>query len=364
MQRLQQNRNDRRGRTQAGFTLIELVVVILVISILAAFLLPAINNVRITGRNAQVTADIKNLEAAIANFKLKFGVEPPSSFVLYEAASGWGNTDALTRNSVAIIRQIWPSYDFTNQGDPTTNTTTGTDNPTAGNQARDFNLDGDETDVFRLNGAECLAFFLGGNGIINSVAANRVATGFSANPTNPFAIGGNRVGPFYEIDGARLSDVDNDNVPELLDPLPNQTMPYQYFSSYNGRGYQIFGPDGAFGTSAQQLDDEVIRISGTATMSSVYLQTDTTMPSSPTSFPTGTPWNQKSYQIISPGLDGGYGVGGLFTRAGTSAAGDGIAVRSGTGDTFRSRSPREQEADNITNFSGGPLTKFFTPAGW
>jgi general secretion pathway protein G len=349
-----------RSPLRPAFTLIELIVVILVIVILVAMLLPAINNVRRTARNAQVTVDIKNLEAAIANFKLKYGMDPPSSFVIYESYSGWTSTDPLTRSSVAFIKSAWPDFDFSNMGDPSANSSTWGDNPTAGNRARDLNLDGDETDTIILNGAECLAFFLGGPGILNSTP---VAIGFSSNTSMPFMVNGptgigNRVGPFYEMDASRLIILSGRSAPSLLDPLPGQTMPYQYFSSYNGRGYQIYGYNSAIAD-----DNEVIMNGTTPTMYAPYLQLDSNMPSSPTSIPTGAGWNQKSYQIISPGLDGSYGVGGQFSRPSSTNAGSGIAVTSST-NSYRDRTSRADEADNITNFFGGPLTNFYTPAGW
>jgi hypothetical protein len=184
-------------------------------------------------------------------------------------------------------------------------------------------------------------------------------TGFSANPSNPFATGGNRVGPFSEFDAGRLIDVDNDYFYEILDPLPGQTMPYQYLSSYSGRGYQPKGYDNSFGTN----DDEVIKIGSTPTMYSAYLQKDNWTSSAGTGvLPSGTPWNQKTFQIISPGIDGSFGTGGQFTTPSPTSTGSGIAVSSG--NDYRDQSKRQVEADNITNFSGGTLTNFYTPGNW
>jgi len=343
--------------SRPGFTLIELMVVIIVIAILAAMMLPAINSVRSRALDAKVVTDIKNIEAAIAAFKAKYGVEPPSSFRLHEDGV-WSMSDNLDKNSVAIMRQLWPTFPLRSSGssmvvvDPM-----GSPSPIG-----DFNGNGSATDVFTLNGAECLIFFLGGPGLLNISGGSSIpvpqsvtANGFSANPSNPFAGGGSRVGPFLELDASRLSDVNGNGAYELLDPYLNQTRPYQYLSSYNGRAYQPFGYDGNPGTA----DDEVIVLNGVPTMFSIYLKTDTATASA---IPQGSAWNTKTFQLISPGRDAEYGVGGLFTVPGTNTNGDGIGVRAS--DTYRNSAKRQFEIDNITNFSRGPLQKTFTPAGW
>src|SRR5262245_28030953 len=109
---------SRNQSLRAGFTLLELLVVVIMIAILASLIFPAINNARRVAFDTGVVSDIKNMDAAIAAFKLKYGVEPPSSFILYEVAgdqmmqTGWWTDDDITRNSRAFIRQIWPDFDF------------------------------------------------------------------------------------------------------------------------------------------------------------------------------------------------------------------------------------------------------------
>jgi|GEM_PF-225001 len=316
-----------RAVTRAGFTLIELIVVILVIGILAAMLLPAINNVRISTRNAQVTVDIKNLEAAIANFKLKYGMEPPSSFRMHEDGA-WDPSNNVDKASVAIIRQMWPEITFTTSSSAITAV------PAPG----DVNGNGTiETDGYTLNGAECLAFFLGGvcatadasgTPIVNQDGTAGAGSGppkfwsplgFSANPQKPFSRGGNRVGPFLDFVSNRLVNTvsvttPDSSLPEYLDPLPNQTAPYWYTSAYSGRGYDKSGIGGA------NLDF-----------------TPTTTFFTYKNKKTGVVYNQKTYQIISPGFDGEIGVGGSYS-SGTPLP-----------------DAQKYDRDNITNFSSGPL---------
>lgn len=294
----------RRG----AFTLVELLVVIVVIAILLSLVLPALFSVQSRARVAQVVVEIKNLEKAIADFKLKYGVEPPSRFRIRGDGAYDPQGNQTDRESLAIMRQIWPNY---NPVDNPPGDLTGNGNP----------------DTFTLSGAECLVFFLGGPGVFQAVSP--FANGFSPNPANPFSSGGNRVGPFFDFDPARLVDVDGDGAPEYLDPLPGQTRPYVYASSYEGRGYNRatdsndnpINPDLIIGSEGESLRSEYLRPGETASI------------------------NPNSFQIISPGFDGNYVQPGAEW-----------GNRGGPYDReTRLSAARAGERDNITNFAGGEL---------
>jgi general secretion pathway protein G len=311
--------------SRRGFTLIELLVSIVIIGILMALLIPAVGAVRRTAQQAQVRAEVSQLEAALADFKAKFNMYPPSRITLYEEADDWDD-DAASR---AIITQLWPQFDFT----------------------IDRNINGNAVagETILLTGPECLVFFLGGirnsedldsDGVLDGgedLNGNSAldmldgVSGFSANPANPFARGGsNRIGPFYEFNISRLIDtisngalnLTGNGMYEMLDSLPGQTRPYAYASAYDGAGYRTSN----FGGTA------VDNLAGTG-MVDVYRQTGSGSPP--------PAWNSKTFQLISPGFDGEYGTGGLFNP--DTAAADFTAV------------PRQPERDNITNFHSGPL---------
>jgi prepilin-type N-terminal cleavage/methylation domain-containing protein len=313
----------RRG----AFTLVELIVVIMIIAILASMLFVGVFRGMGTVREAQVSTEINGLDKAIADFRLEYGVNPPSSFRFRE--NGEYTNSPLDRNSIAFMRQVWPNY-----------------NP---NMGGDLNGDGEMNGVFTMNGAQCLVFFLGGPGVLQSPP---VANGFSTNPSNPFAPSQNRVGPFVEFDPARFVQLQPGQVPGYRDPRPDQTMPYQYFSSYDGRGYQ---PGGYSGFS-DPSDNEVITLNGQPTMVSVYLQRDNNW-GNPDAIPAGEPWNRRSFQIIAPNAEtGGYGRGGLYSSE------QGIAFSPDEEDSHRRRSARAEEQGVITNFSGGRLERMFPVA--
>ncbi|MFM7058347.1 MAG: type II secretion system protein [Planctomycetota bacterium] len=292
---------NHRIAHRSGFSLVELLVVIVILGILAALILPAIVGARRSAQVAEVANEIRQLETAVTKFHSTFNVDPPSSLYIPDltASQSWTAVDR------AKVRGLWPQFNFTNNG---------------GAPAHYFGK--------HLNGAECLVFFLGGvspqpypNGPNNEPF---VPVGFSKNPQTPWSIAGtNRDTPPFEFPVGRFSDIDNDGLPELLDPLPSQKTPYLFLSS-QGRAYTKLNNPVA--------DDYDVHPSSNG-QSSEDLQG--------AYFTVQTPYKAQrpdGYQIISPGFDGLYGVGGSYTDA-----------------TQLEKTNRSAEFDNITNFSGGLL---------
>ncbi len=65
----------RRG----GFTLVELLAVIMIIALLAGLLTPAVMRARNSARNAAIKAEIDMLHMAIMNYKNEYGSFPPAA---------------------------------------------------------------------------------------------------------------------------------------------------------------------------------------------------------------------------------------------------------------------------------------------
>ena len=283
-----------------GFSLIELLVVIVIIGILMALILPALNGARIRARITQVSTEITQLDQALVSFENRFKSLPPSSLTIPTNAASWTAADRQS------ILRIWDQFDFTTCG--------GLGSVAAG-------VSGAYPGApIHLNGAECLVFFLGG---INADPTGLgQLTGFANNSQIPWAVyPQNRDIPFFEnFVPNRLVDLDGDGAREFLDSLPDQAMPYLLFSS-QGKSY-----DKTNSATAWDAFDVHGGMMNALDMMSIYIGPDGK-----------TPLRNQGYQIISPGLDQAYGIGGVYTD-GTELTG-----------------PRQPEADNITNFSGGLL---------
>ncbi len=274
---------------------------IVIIGILMALIIPAISGVRRNVQQAAVSTEITQLDQAIMSFKTRFGKEPPSSLTVPVNEAGWTMEDRQK------ILGIWDQFDFSSCGGRT---------------------GGYPVTAVQLNGAECLTFFLGGLNSGTPTAPSLI--GFSKNPVTPWsATGENRDAPFFDnFSSDRLVDVDGDGALEFLDSLPDQKTPYLYLTG-QGKSYRKANVPGAF-DDYDVFDSVLDAAADPRDMSACYLSSDGK-----------TPQRSTSYQIISPGFDGEYGVGGIYTD------GSELTVANG----------RQAEADNITNFSGGVLQK-------
>ncbi|MBI3865192.1 MAG: type II secretion system protein [Planctomycetia bacterium] len=327
----------RARRTGAGFTLVEMLVVIVIIGVLMGLAVPVFMQSRVRVNEAAVAMEIKGLESAVSAFKAKYGVEPPSQFRLWLTQAGWNSDPA----SMATVRRIWPQFDFSMGGGAGTAypwfwasiATTGGGNP-----------------VLNMNSGECLMFFLGG--VIPAQGPNQAPVGFSKNPSYPFApitptnasgtptagaaANSNREGPFFEMANiARIKDSDGNGINEWYDSIPNQTRPYLYFSSYEGGGYRI----AELPSGGTLLDVYRVWSPPTSTPNATPPVPGTATQSLPAQKP-------QTFQIISPGYDGDYGYGGVHND---SLPNSGLQRNTATG--------KYPDADNITNFSGGRLVK-------
>lgn len=201
-----QRRSHPPTAPRTGFTLLELLAVITIISILLALIFPAISNVLQNANNAEVNAEFVKIGQSITSFESEYNLHPWSHVILREEGGTWDAT------SKTRIRRIWPQFNFSLD--------------------RDINGDGDATDVLELTASECLVFFLGG---VPAAPGTTGVIGFSKNPINPFSrTGTNRTVP-HEFDIERLVDSDGDGMWEYADSVSE--TPLLYVCSNNGQGY-------------------------------------------------------------------------------------------------------------------------------
>lgn len=413
MNRPSSQRRPPARAVRGGFTMIELLMVIIIIAILVALLLPAINGAMKTARKAAVSSEISQLATALANFKSKYGDYPPSRFLAIESGNyssylGSGSNALLTGNnldpyspgdgditvgqlaqrSVAALRRFWPRV--------TTNVTY----PNASYSGwYDFNGNGAATKApdapYVLHGHECLVFFLGGVPSTDS-NGNVGLNGFDKNPQNPFtniAVSPtNRQPPFFEFNPSRLFlDVNSVisgtttpiGIPGYVDSIGNAPPPavagappstlnfYAYFSAYGNAGYDPndvnFGFESdASGNSPIGLGVIVnFPVQTTKAVSICESYSPNPYTSTLTSVIPVTFQKPQSFQIISSGIDGLYGVGGQYIATATTSATNQLPVDSTatfygstTGTSLSSDADpaiRKREQDNLTNFTSGSL---------
>jgi general secretion pathway protein G len=303
----------RRTGQRQGFTLVELMVVMVIIGILVSLITVVVVQALARAKQVQNRSDISQLEIALEQFKTRFGFYPPSRLMLCEHFSQYNNTQ-LAHDSVFYIQKMFPRID-------TTLWTT---------QGIDWNNNSTLDPAVVLEGDQCLVFFMGGIPALAGGGVPPNVQGFSANPKNPADLAStqDRIGPFFEFQSSRLVYY---TPPANLKP-PNRNpsratayyysyldrygasdgqggylsgQPYGYFSSYKAaNGYNRYYPAQTYSDCswlfANHTDGSHASLwpyvqSSTAT-STVYLKPN-------------------SFQIISSGSDGVFGAGSdpLFT---------------------------------------------------
>jgi prepilin-type N-terminal cleavage/methylation domain-containing protein len=352
-----------------GFTLVELMIAIVIIGILMAIAIPAVNRTIIAGKQTRIRMEINALEQAVEQYMQKFGDYPPDG----------SSQDVVIRHMRRRFpRMAEPDASLLTQLTSVRGTTT----PSA----------------VAMDRAEALVFFLGGfsddalRPLTGEGGPLALIPGNSANSTNidHYQYNATRDNALFDFDPARLTYARaNDTAPLLstdesvwsgadlndaggFDVLPvylsggAEPAPIVYFDS---RTYGLVAP-GAYNRFRHPT---LGAIRPYKTGRDIKPPSGATYGTVAAAFAAVPFHNPKTFQIISPGLDGLYGTlvttpGGqpvhYITETGTPVfPNDGAANPAGLAFTASGIGPRFQEGgtevnghlDNITNFSTSTL---------
>lgn len=408
-----------RQPLRRGFTLVELLVVIVILAMLAALVGRVTVAALRRGREAVVSTEISQIQNAMNEFKTKYGVIPPSlGGPVEDTAPANFPCETTTQRQARIMRFVsrafprWvadpsmasPYADWRNQMASATIWTPNFANGVA--SAPNVPIltpiaSRNCCDVDTLDPAEMLVLWLGGIPRRRAGSGGAVLfelTGFSADASAPFRmavtrqewnnghvswqqrglVDNQRAQSLFQFEISRLVDVDGDGWPEYLPTTSVASRtPYAFFSSqdYPFRPAYPYFDDPSFSTASQPADNPATPVSETGAMLSrwglakPYASIVTTPSTAYNSWQ--ITWAQPdTFQIIAAGYDGIYGNRPTFAGDATPPAQleqsadvrlfpDGQVVRVSGAAVARSGSS-EYEADNQTSFTSGRLESEFT----
>jgi general secretion pathway protein G len=247
-------------------------VVVVIIALLLALLLPAIQKARVIAQEAEARNEMSQLTAAATAFKNEWGAYPPSLFRLPTKPGGnVGANAALEDASYLFLKQKY------NRWTPTTNA--------AGDIIWDANMAQYLNQT--LAGNQSMTFFLGGPIRVGENSPNGWA---HDQPTVPSTTANSKMF-FLEMKAAKLETGTQygygTNARVYMDPFGT---PYVYFGSNKVGGKYTAVPAAVFTSTHPEV--------GANGTPSPYMETGTKFA------------NQDMCQIISAGPDNRFGAGG------------------------------------------------------
>ncbi len=352
-----------------GFTLVELMIAIVIIGILMAIAIPAVNRAIIAGRQTAIRLEINALEQAVEQYMQKFGDYPPDG----------SSQDVVIRH----MRRRYPRISEPDVSLLTALTSIrGTSTPS----------------TVAMDRAEALVFFLGGfsddalhpltgeGGPLELIPGNPATSADIAH----YQYNATRDNSLFDFDPARLTYGRATDASPLLstdesvwttaallaqaggvDVLPvylsggAEPAPIVYFDS---RTYGLVAP----GVYNRFLHPTLGGIRPYKTGRDIKPPSGSTYGTAAEAFAAVPFHNPKTFQIISPGLDGKYGslieAGGapvhyitetgtpVYPNASAANAAGLAAVSGGYGPRFQEGGTEvDGHLDNITNFSSSTL---------
>jgi len=111
------NKIYKNKRSLKGFTLLELLVVIVIIMFLAGITIPIVSSIQTSAKKGVTSAQIGQLEVAIKQFESDFGVFPPDSYTTSDTVISIGGVsiprdDDLNTSSKCLIFFLGSKFTF------------------------------------------------------------------------------------------------------------------------------------------------------------------------------------------------------------------------------------------------------------
>lgn len=348
-----------------GFTLVELLMVIVIVGILAALVSAGVLAALNRGKQARVLTEINQLDLALENYKSQYGGYPPS-FGLPVVSDPPGpdpGQETLAQRQERFMRHVRLAFprETRTYSELRTFIMTNTQYTTQALPSRGLAAanGGNGLDINHLDAAEALVFWLGG---LPDRLSETLTSGFSADPQSPFLPRANanpsdpqqpqRQPRLYEFDPRRLVDRDGDGWWEYVQDQPSEVMPpYVYFDAPS------YGLDSASGLirasypSPPGDEDAVILPSTSPALFTIAANWGYCRPN--VSSITAGGVNPTRFQIISAGLDRvfGWATGPIPVGSPLDTDASLQPPFSGAFGRFPGGPFREYEGDNLTNFS-------------
>ncbi len=321
-------------RARHGFTLVEMLTVIIIIGLLAALLLVALNAGRKTARNAAVKMQLTDLLQKLEVYKQEYGEYPPD-FV--GCASSDANIRAAARQ--VVLRHLRKRFPRVTISGATVDAQYDSFIAAIANATGIL-----PANLVNMTVSEALVFWLAG--LPESATVWNQLTGFSANAANPIQsknVSNSRTPIFFEFDQKLLFQADPNAVrlpsfgalsaaggtgPVAFCYFRPSVNPYVPDTNGNPTpSWYIVGLDGMPTTARPYVDS--------ATLSANLLQLR---------------WmDQGKPQIVAAGLDGGFGA--LNNPPNTNDPLHYLPPLFPSGANFAPESSGAQHIDNITTFT-------------
>ena len=298
------NGATRHGGRSApgGFTLVELLVVIMIIAMLAGLLVPAVMQAQATARNAQIKAEIDMLHMAMMNYKNQFGFFPPCTDRWPPPLQFPSSSPKLPLATFASLhlKRVFPKSSAT--GLPLKKDFTEDKNQNGMlDSGEDYNSNG-TIDCLMTNNTNSLTLNLD----VNTALAYWLS-GYSDDPVKPTE---GSLATLFQFDKTRLENRGSFFSGQYSSPGMATNGQYRYVNSS-----QYFFQDATGNTWPMPFVEFNPATSGMANGEDVNNDSAITAASPFTEdangngkLDRGTPFNEDSFQIIHPGRDGQLGT--------------------------------------------------------